>query len=198
MTTRAERTAAAATAAGPPRGRVDAALLEAVLFGSGGAVATADLAAGLRWPSDRVIQALGSLRAELEQRGRGIRLHEHSSGWRLLTAAEHVEEVTRFALDGASGRLSAAAVETLAVVAYQQPVTRAHVASVRGVNADAALRTLVTRGLVDVVDREVATGAALYATTPAFLDLAGLSATTELPPLAPLLPDIELLEDPDA
>ena len=134
-------------------------------------------------------------RDELDQRGSGIELRHVGDGWRLYTRAEHAPAVEAFLLDGAQTKLSRAALETLAVVAYRQPVTRSQVAAVRGVNCDGVMRTLALRGLVKEVGEEQTSGAHLYATTELFLETMGLSDVSELPDLAPLLPDVEAIDE---
>jgi segregation and condensation protein B len=104
--------------------------------------------------------------------------------------------VERFVLDGQQARLTQAALETLAVVAYRQPVSRARVSAVRGVNVDGVMRTLVTRGLVEEAGTDGETGATLYRTTAHFLERIGLRGLDELPELAPFLPEIDALGEP--
>ena len=116
-------------------------------------------------------------------------------GWRFYTRDRFAPVVERFVLDGAQSRLSRAALETLAVVAYRQPVTRARVAGVRGVNVDGVIRTLMSRGLIEDVGTDPDTGGLLYRTTDLFLERLGLSDLSELPSLGPLLPDIDGIDD---
>jgi segregation and condensation protein B len=132
-----------------------------------------------------------------EQQGRGFRLREIGGGWRLYTAEQYADVVERYVLDGQTARLSQAALETLAIVAYQQPVARSRVASIRGVSADGVMRTLVVRGLVREVDTDPQTGAVRYGTTRLFLEKLGLRDLSELPPLAPLLPEAHEVASPD-
>lgn len=132
---------------------------------------------------------------ELDARGSGIELRETAEGWRLYTRAENAAAVEAFVLDGAQTKLSRAAMETLAVVAYRQPVTRAQVAGVRGVNVDGVMRTLTLRGLIAEVDPDEASGAHRYVTTELFLELLGIDSPERLPDLAPLLPDVDAIED---
>ena len=115
-------------------------------------------------------------------------------GWRLYTRRENAEVVEHFLLSGAQSKLSRAAMETLAIIAYRQPATRAQVSAVRGVNVDGVIRTLVLRGLI----REVAGGhARRYETTELFLELLGIDSLDRLPDLAPLLPDIDSIDEFD-
>lgn len=141
--------------------------------------------------------ALAGLREELNLRGSGIDLREVDGGWRFYTRAEHADAVEAFLLDGSQSKLSRAALETLAVVAYRQPATRAQVSAVRGVNVDGVMRTLVARGLVAEAGEEPSTGAHLYVTTNMFLELLGIESLDALPDLAPLLPDVDLIDEPD-
>lgn len=143
-----------------------------------------------------VAEALGQLAAELDDRGSGIDLRETAEGWRFYTRTDNADAVEAFLLDGAQTRLSRAALETLAVVAYRQPVTRSQISGVRGVNVDGVMRTLQLRGLVREVDVEETTGAHRYVTTELFLELLGIDSLDRLPDLAPLLPDVDdILEE---
>lgn len=137
-----------------------------------------------------VQRALRTLQTTYAATGRGMALRETSSGWRLFAAPAVTDRVRAVVVRETSGRLSTAALETLAVIAYRQPVSRARIAAIRGVNVDAVVRTLASRGLVDIADRDPTTGAALYATTDLFLDAVGVTTLEELPDLAPLLPDV--------
>lgn len=126
---------------------------------------------------------------------RGFQLREVAGGWRIYSHPRYAAEVTAFVTAGQSNKLSVQALETLAVVAYRQPVTKAQIAAIRGVDVDSVLRTLQTRGLVTQVGATAATGAALFGTTPYFLERMGMNSLDELAPLAPYLPeDSELPE----
>ena len=142
-----------------------------------------------------VEKLLREWKGELDARGSGIDLRESAEGWRLYTRPENAEAVEAFLLDGSQTRLSRAAMETLAVVAYRQPVTRSQVAGVRGVNVDGVMRTLALRGLIAEVDPDEASGAHRFVTTELFLELLGIDSLDRLPDLAPLLPDIDTIED---
>jgi segregation and condensation protein B len=131
---------------------------------------------------------------EYTEAGRGFELRSVAGGWRLYTTAECAAYVERFVLEGQQARLTQAALETLAVVAYQQPVSRGRVAAVRGVNVDSAMKTLVNRGLVEEAGTEQTTGALLYRTTSYFLERLGLASLHDLPELAPLLPGADSVE----
>ena len=139
--------------------------------------------------------ALRSLRDEYDAGGRGLDLREVADGWRLYSRDEFAVYVERFVLDGQQARLSQAALETLAVIAYRQPVTRSRISGIRGVSVDAVMRTLLTRGLVEECGADPDTGGGLYRTTRLFLEKLGLRSLEELPSLAPLLPDTSQLDD---
>jgi segregation and condensation protein B len=153
------------------------------------------LAAALEQPVERVRGALPRLAASYADAGRGIDLRQVGAGWRFYTRDAYAPYVERMLLDGQRARLTRAALETLAVVAYRQPVTRARVSAVRGVNSDGVLRTLLTRGLVQEAGVDVATQGTLFRTTEMFLERLGLSTLDELPPLAPLLPDVDAIDE---
>lgn len=153
------------------------------------------LAAAIEEPVERVRAAIAALAERYAASGSGIDLRRTGSGWRFYTRDAYAPYVERLLLDGQRARLTRAALETLAVVAYRQPVTRARVAAVRGVNCDGVLRTLVTRGLVQEVGVEPTTQGTLFATTEMFLERLGLSSLADLPPLAPLLPDVDAIDE---
>ncbi|GAY11364.1 SMC-Scp complex subunit ScpB [Pseudonocardia sp. N23] len=152
------------------------------------------LASALGEPVARIRGALQRLSAAYTAAGRGIDLRRVGGGWRFYTRDRHAPFVERMLLDGQRARLTRAALETLAIVAYRQPVTRARVAAVRGVNCDGVLRTLLTRGLVEEAGVDTQTQGTLFRTTELFLERLGLDAVTDLPPLAPLLPDIDSID----
>lgn len=128
------------------------------------------------------------------RRPAGFELREAGGGWRIYSAPAFADVVARFVTDGQTARLTQAALETLAVIAYRQPVTRGQVSAVRGVNVDGVVRTLSARGLVTEVGTEAASGALLYGTTGYFMERMGFSSLDELPALAPHLPEIDALE----
>ena len=177
------------------------AALEAVLMVVDEPVPAVRLATALALPTEHVEELLAQLAAEYRGehggRPRGFELRRAGAGWRIYSATPYGDVVGRFVVDGQTQRLTQAALETLAVVAYRQPVSRGQVSAVRGVNVDGVMRTLTTRGLVAEVGQDAATGAVLYGTTGYFLERMGLSSLDELPPLAPYLPDIEQLEGVD-
>ncbi|WP_222710545.1 SMC-Scp complex subunit ScpB [Quadrisphaera setariae] len=165
------------------------AALEAVLMVVDAPVSTDDLADGLGVPAERVDRVLGELAESYRDEQRGFELRAAAGGWRIWSRPEAAELVARFTGEAASARLSKAALETLAVIAYTQPVTRARVAAVRGVDVDSVVRTLLTRGLVTEAGKEGPGGGTLYRTTTAFLEKIGVDSLEDLPPLAPHLPD---------
>ncbi|KAA9393037.1 SMC-Scp complex subunit ScpB [Kocuria coralli] len=126
---------------------------------------------------------------------RGFELRKVGGGWRFYSRSEFASVVQAFVLEGQTSKLSQAATETLAVVAYRQPVSRARVSAIRGVNVDGVIRTLVARGLLAEVDRDPITGALLYATTPYFLEKLGLDSLEELPRISPHLPGVDQLDE---
>ncbi|MDQ4131144.1 MAG: SMC-Scp complex subunit ScpB [Actinomycetota bacterium] len=152
-------------------------------------VAVSTLSEVLETSHAEIEAELAALASELEQEGRGFVLRHVAGGWRFYTAPDMAPYVERWVRGRRSGRLSRAALETLAVIAYKQPISRAEVAEIRGVNADGAMRTLVSRGLIAEVGRDDGPGqAVLYGTTTTFLEDVGLSSLSELPPLADFLP----------
>lgn len=198
MSTPADQPVPPIAVAGPAAGALDAgeltAALEAVLFVVDTPVSVAALAAALQQPTTRVEQALEALRAGYDERAAGVEVREVAGGVRIFTRAAYAEQVEAFLQDGQRTRLSQAALETLAVIAYRQPVTRGRVSAIRGVNVDGVVRTLLSRGLVVEVGSDPETGGGLYRTTELFLERMGLQSLDELPSLAPLLPDIDGLE----
>lgn len=177
-----------------------AAALEAVLMVADEPVPAVQLATVLGVPTGQVEAILASLAAEYRGesggRPRGFELREAGGGWRVYSAPAHADVVGRFVLEGQAARLTQAALETLAVIAYRQPVTRGQVSAVRGVNVESVMRTLVTRGLVAEVGTEPS-GALLYGTTSYFMERMGMASLDELPPLAPYLPDLEAMSGID-
>ena len=179
----------------PPVSPADlAASLEAILMVVDEPAGEVLLAQVLERPREQVHAVLVELAAGYEEQGRGFELREVAGGWRFYTRAECAAVVERFVLDGQQARLTQAALETLAVVAYRQPVSRARVSAVRGVNVDGVMRTLVTRGLVEESGTDSESGSILYRTSSYFLERLGLSSLEDLPPLAPYLPEIESLD----
>ena len=163
--------------------------LEAILLVADEPVPEVLLAQVLERPRHEVDAALRELAASYTADGRGFDLREIAGGWRFYTREDCAPVVERFVRDGQEVRLTQAALETLAVVAYRQPVSRARVSAVRGVNCDGVMRTLTLRGLVEDSGTDPETGAILYRTTGYLLERLGLATLDELPDLAPFLPD---------
>jgi segregation and condensation protein B len=172
--------------------------LEAMLMVADQPLDSLTLAAAVGHPPETVAAALTSLAEEYAAEDRGFDLRQVAGGWRYYTREEYAGIVERFVLDGQQARLTQAALETLAVIAYLQPVSRARVSAVRGVSVDGVMRTLITRGLVEEAGQDAASTAVLYRTSSFFLERIGVSSLDELPDLAPLLPDLGDLDDPDA
>jgi segregation and condensation protein B len=171
------------------------AALEALLMVIEEPMSTATLATLTRTPEDTVVTTLHDLAQEYAVQERGFDLRELGGGWRFWTRDNCAQVVERFVLDGQHGRLSQAGLETLAVVAYRQPVTRARISAIRGVNVDGVVRTLVTRGLIEETGHDHETGAHLYRTTTYFLERLGLKSLDELPPIAAHLPMPDNVEE---
>ena len=146
-------------------------------------------------PTEEVLAALEMLARSYEEEDRGFLLKQVSGGWRFYSHPELAPLVEKFVLDGQQGKLTQAALETLAVIAYRQPISRARVSAIRGVNVEAVMKTLVNRGLVEECGVEHETGAILYRTTSYFLERIGLNSVADLPALAPFLPDIDGLDE---
>jgi segregation and condensation protein B len=171
------------------------AALEALLLVVDTPVTVDALAGAIDQPVYRVAAKLRLMSDELAARDSGIELREAGGGWRMYTRARYAPYVERLLLDGARSKLTRAALETLAVVAYRQPVTRARVSAVRGVNVDAVMRTLLARGLITEAGVDPDTGAVTFATTELFLERLGLTSLVDLPDIAPLLPDVDNIDD---
>ena len=153
------------------------------------------LAQLLEIPVARVGEVCEELAAEYEATDRGFSLVQVAGGWRFQSHADLAPYVERFVLDGQPSRLSPAALETLAIIAYKQPVSRAQVAVIRGVNADAVVRTLCHRGYVEEVGRDPGPGQAiLYGTSRLFLERLGVDSLADLPPLGDFVPGAEVVE----
>ena len=168
--------------------------LEAVLLVTDEPVPAVTLAQVTERPTDEVEATLHELAAEYVGAGRGFELRNVAGGWRLYTRPDCAPYVERFVLDGQSARLTQAALETLAVIAYRQPVTRSRVGAVRGVNVDGVVRTLLARGLITESGQDADSGGVLYRSTPLLLERLGLESLDDLPSLAPLLPELEDLD----
>jgi segregation and condensation protein B len=169
--------------------------LEAILFVAEDPVPVQEIAEVLEVPPSSVEEGLAALGTRLQSTGSGLVLRAAAGGWRLYTRPDLRPYLERFASGATAARLSRAALETLAVVAYRQPVSRGQIAEIRGVDSEHALHTLERRGLVEVVGRAGGPGqAALYGTTDLFLEKLGLGSRAELPPLADHVPPAGILE----
>ncbi|MCL2783292.1 MAG: SMC-Scp complex subunit ScpB [Propionibacteriaceae bacterium] len=168
--------------------------LEALLLMAEEAVPSSVLAEAVGAPVPVVEQALSDLVDTYDNTGRGFMLRCIGGGWRYATRPTHHELLSRWVVEGQVNRLTQAGLETLAVIAYLQPVSRARVSAVRGVNVDTAVRTLLARDLITEDGQDDQTGAALLRTTDYFLERVGLGGLDELPPIAPRLPEAAVLE----
>ena len=169
-------------------GATDTRALEALLFVSDEPLTSSVIAQALEPDRKTAEELCDRLAEELEGRGAGVVLRNVAGGWRLFTHPDTAVEVERFVLSSRQARLTKAALETLAIVAYKQPVTRHQITSIRGVNSDGVLRALQDKGLVEEAGaRRHRGGPALFATTPTFLERLGLPSLAALPSLAPLL-----------
>jgi segregation and condensation protein B len=167
-------------------------ILEAVLFLADEPMTSASLAQVIERPRAEVEGILAELAGSYDRRGSGLIVRRVAGGWRLFTHPDVAAYVERFVLSSRHSRLTKAALETLAIVAYKQPVTRHQVSSIRGVNSEGVIRALVDRGLVREVGRDEGPGrAVLYGTTPEFLERLGVASLADLPPIAPLLAEAD-------
>jgi segregation and condensation protein B len=169
--------------------------LEAVLMVADQPLDDSTLASAVGYPVAEVAEALAALAVEYDESGRGFELRNVAGGWRYYTREDFAPVVEKFVLEGQQARLTQAALETLAVVAYKQPVSRSRVSAIRGVNVDGVMRTLLSRGLVEEAGTDEETGAHLYRTSSYFLERIGVTSIDELPELAPLLPGVEDFDD---
>lgn len=186
------------------------AALEAVLMVIDEPATDVELATALLLPLDRVRELLVELRAEYDgytgedlasdpvsasSQPRGFELRNVAGGWRIFSRSTFAPVVSRFVLEGQTAKLTQASLETLAVIAYRQPVPRARVSAIRGVNVDSVIRTLTQRGLIEEAGTDPEFGAVLYRTTSYFLERMGIGGVEELPQLAPHLPGLDNLEE---
>ena len=169
--------------------------IEAVLMVIDEPVTDMSLASALELPVDDVVGHLQALARDYDEDNRGFTLAAIAGGWRIYSRSEYAPVVEKFLLDGQRAKLTQASLETLAVIAYRQPISRARVGAVRGVNVDGVVRTLLTRGLIQEMGAEGESGAILYATTSYFLQRLGLGSLDELPALAPYLPEVDVLDE---
>ncbi len=178
------------------------AAIEAVLMVIDEPVTELSLASALELPVEDVLAHLNALAADYDRGNRGFAIRAIAGGWRVYSRSEYAPVVEKFLLDGAQAKLTQAALETLAVIAYRQPVSRSRISSVRGVNVDGVVRTLLARGLIearslpeDAMGAGGENGAILYGTTSYFLQRLGLGSLDELPALAPYLPEVDVLDE---
>ncbi len=169
--------------------------IEAILMVVDEPVSEIILAQIIEQPTEQILEALHHLQENYTESHRGFQLRNVSGGWRFFSHEDMAPLVEKFVLDGQQAKLTQAALETLAVIAYRQPVSRARVSAIRGVNVEAVMKTLVTRGLVEETGIEHETGAILYRTTSFFLERLGLNRVEDLPALAPFLPDVDGLDE---
>lgn len=174
--------------------RKAAGAIEALLLMATEPVPVATLAAALELPVETTGELITELRTFYDDTERGFELRHVGGGWRYYTRVEHAEVITAAVVGGQQSKLSQAALETLAVIAYRQPISRARVSAVRGVNVDGVIRTLVARDLITESGVDEQTGAMVFVTTDHFLERMGLDALDDLPPLAPHLPDVAEME----
>ena len=166
-------------------------VIEAVLLVADTPLEPLTLAATLGLTEESVIKAIDKLRNEYLNRAAGIEIREVAGGWRLYTAADLAPWVEKFVRDGQVARLTQASLETLAVIAYKQPVSRARISAIRGVNIDGVVKTLENRGLIEIRETDSESGALLYGTTQLFLEKLGLASLADLPAIADHLPDLQ-------
>ena len=169
--------------------------IEAVLMVVDEPVSEITLATALELPVEDVLDQLAALEKDYTQAQRGFTLRSLGGGWRIYSRSEYAPVVEKFLLDGQQARLTQAALETLAVIAYRQPVSRSRIGAVRGVNVDGVVRTLLSRNLIHELDHQGDGGAILYGTTSYFLQRMGMGSLDDLPALAPYLPDVDLLDE---
>lgn len=169
--------------------------LEAVLMVADQPLDHLVLAQAVGAPPQAVTATLEELSQEYTEQRRGFDLRQVGEGWRFYSRADYAPVVEQFIVEGQQARLTSAALETLAVVAYRQPVTRARVSAIRGVNVEAVMRTLVTRGLVEEAGNDGESGAHLFRTTAYFLERIGLTSLEQLPEIAPFLPEMADLDE---
>ena len=170
--------------------------IEAVLLVANEPLSARDLGANFGVPEPEILVILQQLSAQYRERGSGIDVREVAGGWRLYTATECGGAVERFVRDGQHARLTQASLETLAIIAYKQPISRGRIAAIRGVNVDGVVKTLLQRGLIEEAGDEGQS--TLFRTTEYFLERMGITSLSELPEIADHLPGLETLSDIDA
>jgi len=169
--------------------------VEALLLLAEDPISEDALAEAIDVPRSVIEECLAELAAFYDETGRGFELRQLGGGWRYYTREEHADLVARYVLAPQQSKLSQAALETLAVVAYSQPISRGRISAIRGVNVDGVIRTLLARGLITEAGHDAESGAVVFSTTPYFLERMGLRSLDELPELAPHLPEVSELED---
>jgi len=169
--------------------------VEALLLLAEDPISEDALAEAIDVPRSVIEECLDELAAFYDETGRGFELRQLGGGWRYYTREEHADLVARYVLAPQQSKLSQAALETLAVVAYSQPISRGRISAIRGVNVDGVIRTLLARGLITEAGHDAESGAVVFSTTPYFLERMGLRSLDELPELAPHLPEVSELED---
>lgn len=172
-----------------------AAAIEALLLLTDEPMSVLALAEAIKCPADDVWESVHDLAKQYTDQGRGFELREVAGGWRFYTRADCAPLVERWVLDGQQARLTQASLETLAVIAYRQPVSRGRISAIRGVNVDGVIRTLLSRGLIAEGGDQGESGSILYVTTAHFLERLGIASLDDLPPIAEHLPDLADLDD---
>ncbi len=169
--------------------------IEAILIQTSEPVDVITLAEVVDAPVGAVEEALGQLVEHYSDTNHGFELREVAGGWRFWSKADYAKQVETWVTSGQQAKLSQAALETLAVIAYLQPISRQRISSIRGVNVDSVVKTLVARGLIEESETDEQTHAQLFSTSELFLEKLGLASLDDLPPLAPLLPEATELAD---
>lgn len=170
-------------------------ILEAIMFVADEPVPTSDLALLLEASSEEIDQTMAALATELEDRGSGMVIRKVAGGWRASSHPDAAPYLERFVADHRHPRLTQAALETLAIVAYRQPISRVQIAEIRGVSSEGVLKTLIARGLIQEVGKDPGPGLAiLYGTTSELLEKLGLEKLEDLPPLPDFMPNLEAVE----
>lgn len=172
--------------------------MEAILMATDEPLHAADFARVLGCPVEEAARLLAELADEYDAQGRGFELRHTARGWQYASRGEFEQVVGRFVTDGQTAKLSQAALEALAIIAYKQPVTRAQVAAIRGVNSDGVIRSLSVRGLIRTMGEDEESHATLLGTSALFLDYMGIESLQQLPPLAPFLPEQSAANSDDA
>lgn len=174
-------------------------MIEAILFVADESVSVQDLAVLLEVPSATIESVLDAMRLGFEAQGRGVVLRQVGGGWRMSTHPDAKPFLEKFISESRAAKMSQAALETLAIIAYRQPISRGQIAEIRGVSSEGVLRTLILRGVVEETGRDAGPGQAIfYGTTPEFLERVGLNSLDDLPALPEFMPDPSALERMEA